>query len=56
MGLIVKIWCDFVAQLKEMATFFEKIPKYGSLFLEKLPLNMGLGLELLAAHPRPIQI
>ena len=35
--------------------FFFKNPKYLNLFLEILPLNMGMGLELLAVHPRPIQ-
>ena len=34
---------------------FRKIPTYGYILLVKLPLNMGMGLELPAAHPRPIQ-
>ena len=53
---IVKIWCVFVAKSHEIGTFFRKIPKYWYLFLEKLPLNIGMDLELPAAHPRPIQI
>ena len=31
--------------------FFGKISRYGYLFFEKLPLNMGMDLELSAAHP-----
>ena len=57
MGLtlkILKILGVFVAKSQEMGTFWGKIPRYGYLFLEKLPLKMGL--ELLVAHPRPIQI
>ena len=46
-----------VSKSQKMGTFLQKkIPKHGYLFLEKLPLNMGIGPELLAAHPRPIQI
>ena len=36
---------------KKWVPGFGKIPKHGYLFLEKLTLNMGMGLELLAAHP-----
>ena len=57
MGLILTI-------LKKIAKngylFFGKIPKHGYqswyLFLEKLPLPMGMGPELPAAHPQQIQI
>ena len=42
---------------KKWVLFWEKNPKHGCLFLEKIPLNMvDMGLELQAAHPRPIQI
>ena len=34
---------------KKMGTFFGKIPKHGHLFLEKLPLNMGMGTDARAA-------
>ena len=35
--------------------FSEKSLNMGTFFWEKLPLNMGMGPKLLAAHPRPIQ-
>ena len=50
MGLILR------QNLKKCVPFFGKIPKHGYLFLERLPLNMGMGPEIPAAHPRPIQI
>ena len=55
---ILKIWCVFVAKLQELSrpTFFRKIPNYGYLFLEKLPLNMWMGFELPAVNPRLTQI
>ena len=34
---------------------FRQFPRSGYLFLEKLPLDMGMGFEPPAAHPRPIQ-
>ena len=39
---MVKNWFVFVAKLQEMGTYFEKIPKLGYLFLEKLPIDMGI--------------
>ena len=60
MGLVFKIFWGlqnlvcFCGQIAKMSTpFFGKIPKIcmGIYFLEKLPLNMGMCLELLAAHP-----
>ena len=39
----LKIWCVFEAKSLEMGIFFfEKIPTYGYLFLEKLPMGMGV--------------
>ena len=35
-----------------MGQILRKIPK--NLFLEKIPLDMGMGCELLAAHHQPI--
>ena len=61
MGQIFKIFqrppekvenlCVFVTKSLEMGTFLQSIPKYGYLFFEKVPQNMGMGLELLGAHP-----
>ena len=54
---ILKIWCAFVAKSPEMVTFFpEKSLNMGTYFWKKLPPNMGMGLKLPAALPRPIQI
>ena len=53
---ILQICYVLVAKSQEMGTFFRKIPKYGYLNFEKLPLNMGMGLELPTAHSRPIKI
>ena len=36
--------------------FFRKILNMGTYFWKKLLLNMGLGLEIPAAHSRPIKI
>ena len=47
----------FGAKSQEMGTFFpglfseKKNPRYGYLFLEKLPVNMDMGFALLEAHP-----
>ena len=47
-----KIWCAFVAKSQEMGTFLRKKSlNMGACFLEKLPLNMSMGLELPAAQP-----
>ena len=51
-----KILSVFVVKSLEMGTFSKKFPKHGYLFLVKLPLNIGMGPELPAAHSRPIQI
>ena len=51
---IVKIWFLWQNQKKKKkkgSFFFGKIPKCGYLFWDKLPLNMGIGPELLVAHP-----
>ena len=52
---ILKIQC-FVSKLLEIGILFQKnLLNMGTYFLEKLPLNMSIGLELPAAHPLPIQ-
>ena len=53
MGLIFKIFGKIA---KNGYLFSEKSPSMGTFFLEKLSLNMGMGPELSAAYPRPIQI
>ena len=40
---------------KKWVPFFGKIPNHGYLFLEKLPLSMGMGFELPVTDPRLIQ-
>ena len=43
---ILKIWCVF------WCLCAEKSPNMGTHLLEKLPLNMGYGLQLPVAHHR----
>ena len=50
MGLIFKIFANLVCFCSKMngkkwVFFYRKIPYFGYLFLEKLPPNMGMGLE-----------
>ena len=60
MGLFFKIFRgsleNFVKIAENEYLFSEKSLNMGTLFLENLHLNMGMGPELPAAHPRPIQI
>ena len=64
MGLIFKIFQGSHSEPRKnskkslkMGTFFQKKTlNMGTFWGKKLPLNMGMGSELSAAHPRPIQI
>ena len=66
MSLNFRVFCETPENSENLMCFCDKIARTGYLFSEKslnmgtylwkFPLNMGMSLELPAAHPRPIRI